>query len=169
MNYYEPTELTDKEGKGIGKYHYTRFNDNQKVTHPVGYCGRSILATAKIVEEDDTLFLVNDSGFKIPTSQENIDKHKKFKDKHHHPEGHNTPEEACECYKEYQMDNNLSFVKVELGNADTHRKCEVERCNIMTASYAMINSIQRWDICIGHLNKEEVEKLYKVVNSFGSC
>jgi len=35
MNYYQPRELT-RDGKGIGKYHFTCKNDNQ--VWPVGYC-----------------------------------------------------------------------------------------------------------------------------------
>lgn len=37
MNYYEPRQMIDKEGKETGLYHYTRQN-RRTGTFPVGYC-----------------------------------------------------------------------------------------------------------------------------------
>lgn len=36
MNYYQALEIKGKDGKGTGKYHFTRTNDG--ITFPVGYC-----------------------------------------------------------------------------------------------------------------------------------
>lgn len=38
MNYYQPRELKDKEGKALGLWHYTCMNDGK--VWPVGYCAQ---------------------------------------------------------------------------------------------------------------------------------
>lgn len=41
MNYYQPLEMADAEGKPAGKWHYTCTNDGilNGRSFPVGYCG----------------------------------------------------------------------------------------------------------------------------------
>lgn len=46
MNYYQALEIKGKDGKGTGKYHFTRTNDG--ITFPVGYCAECLFASNKL-------------------------------------------------------------------------------------------------------------------------
>ena len=153
MNFYEARELRDKNDKGTGVWHYTCYNDNQKATYPVGYCAKW---KEPVLREDGGIW-----------GKEEAEKYTANKDKYHNETGHKTSRESCECYKQYQLDNNLRFWKKNLKDADTHHKCEIKGCDKMTASYASVG-MPRWSLCDEHLNIEEVKKLFNVGSSFGS-
>lgn len=79
----------------------------------------------------------------------------KFIDKHH-TNGHSTPQEAADCYKEYQLDRHL---KLHLENKDKQDKCAV--CGNQTSLSASLKS-STWTLCDTHNNREEVSKLFHI-------
>lgn len=154
MNLYKARELHSKKGVGLGIWHYTRYNDNQKNTRAIGYCSK--WKKPKLIE---------DGGF---WTKEEAEKHIANKSKYHNKKGHATAEEACECYKNYLLDTSLKFYKKSLEETNTHHKCAVDGCSKMTASSASINPYSSYYLCEDHLNRKEVEKLFSIGESWGS-
>lgn len=73
----------------------------------------------------------------------------------HHDHGHETAQEAADCYKDYLMDHRLQFSR---GSNNTQRKCKV--CGEWTQKWAQIDAYEIMHLCDKHLNRESVEKLY---------
>lgn len=83
----------------------------------------------------------------------------------YHEDGHETPEEACECYKNYLLDNQ---VKLDFGTTeDTQHRCEMEGCEEWTQKVAMV-SHRTYNLCDDHRNVESLRELVSVGVSFGS-
>ena len=131
MNYYQPLQRID------GRWDYTRTNDRYVV--PIGYCREYNPFTVGLTLQ----------------SQKEVDRlnaeYGRFKDKYH-TNGHAASEEACNCYREYQLDNNLIFHFVALSDAKVRRTdlhyCVAENCDEVTASTAMIRGqIGDWSLC----------------------
>lgn len=76
--------------------------------------------------------------------------------------GHATPEEAQEHYRQYTLDTQTHYNGV---NNDTQRKCEV--CGEWTQHYALVEH-RRYALCDEHRNRDELEKLVKLEDSFSS-
>ena len=131
MNYYETKQRTD------GKWDYTCNN------RPTGYCCE---------------FKPFDEGFvkNYHVSEAEVEKHNRFAHKYH-SHGHDTEQEACECYKEYQLDHKLRFSKSE----SEQRKCKV--CGEWTQNFAEVDC-RLITLCDKHNNREEVSKLYEASN-----
>lgn len=83
-----------------------------------------------------------------------------------HTDGHATEEEACECYKNYMLDTQLSLMDKEPANATQQFKCKA--CGAWTACRAMVGPYQVFDLCPQHQTREEVEKLFSVGESWQS-
>lgn len=128
MNYYEPKQRND------GKWEYTRNNG------PTGYCQKFKPFDKEFVER-----------FHITETE--VEKHNRFADKYH-SHGHESFEEACDCYKQYQLDHQL-----QLNHEDVNqqRKCAV--CGEWTTKFAMLDC-KLWHLCDEHRNREEIEKLH---------
>lgn len=129
MNYYEP-----KQRKSDGKWDYTR---NGCAT---GYCHTFKPFEKEFVEQ-----------FHI--SDREVEKHNSFADKYH-ADGHDSADEACECYKQYQLDHTL---QLDHEDVNQQRKCEV--CGEWTTKFAMLDC-SLFHLCDEHRTREEVEKLY---------
>lgn len=164
MNFYAARELHDADGKGLGKWNYTNYNDNQKATWAVGYCAGWPEYLDKPWDPVKLPWFHSAENFR-----EHVEKISKFKEKYHSQLGtpHCSAEEACECYRQYQLDNNLVFTLVpkEDPRVSSLQRCKV--CNEFTANQAMVNH-QVWHLCDVHLNRETVEKFYSVGESYGS-
>lgn len=72
-------------------------------------------------------------------------------------EGHDTPEEAAEHYRQYMLDKRLSF---DHTLADAQRHCE--ECHEWTQGLAQIGSYTIIVLCKKHQTREIVEKHYPV-------
>lgn len=91
-----------------------------------------------------------------------------FREKYH-TDGHATEAEAIECYRQYQLDRQLKF------NRWTHEAlpgtlhiCDHNGCTEYTPHQASIGGYHVWHLCPEHLNRETVDALYTVGESFGS-
>lgn len=73
----------------------------------------------------------------------------------YHTGGHDTPEAAAQCYKEYLLDHHL---RLRVVNPDAQHKCQV--CGGWTQEYAEVD-MRTFDLCPAHNTREEVEKLFK--------
>lgn len=79
-------------------------------------------------------------------------------------EGHNTAEEAQECYKRYLLDNNLIL---DHKWSEPFPKCKV--CGEITSGMAFISEAEQYiALCDTHRTKEEVEKIFHVGESLWS-
>lgn len=150
MNYYEALQRqTDK------RWDYTRRNDGHVI--PVGYCrGWDESTREELVEQHGT-----DRGEMFHQAQEERRVHQD----RYHDDGHETAEEACECYKRYLLDNRVNF---EFGTTeDTQHRCEVEGCENWTQKVAMVDH-RTYNLCDEHRNMEALEGLVVVGSSVSS-
>lgn len=161
MNYYQPLEISDKDGNPTGKFHYTKRNGEH--IYPVGYCNFRMKDLGEIIEKDGFKFIKTESGIEIPIRQEEINIHKAVEHKYH-KEGHDTPEEACECYKEYLLDKHMNLGHKMMG---TKKTCENEGCEEMTDNMAIVGG-RSFILCDKHRNRETIEKMFEVGNAISS-
>lgn len=83
-----------------------------------------------------------------------------------HTDGHATKQEACDCYKRYQLDTSLRLQPSEPENATQQHKCQV--CQKWTACHASVGAYQLFVLCPEHQTRECVESLYRVGESWES-
>ncbi len=121
-----------------GRFDFTSELDGY--IRPVGYC-----AGYETIAVDESII----------TPQEWIDKNEKYKD-NFHTHGHNTEEEAAECYRKYQLDFSLVLNNPPSSN---YRKCKV--CEKLTNNVARLG-MKHWYLCEEHNTREEIEKLYNI-------
>lgn len=133
MNYYAARQRQSDQ-----RWDYT-IRNNTNIS-PIGYCE----PYRWIGEFFDKFGLTNHYMIDVIRSYE----HK------HHNCGHNTKKEAEECYREYLLDQHLQLNK---NYVDTQHKCVV--CCQWTSLYAEID-MSSWNLCLGHNNRTEVEKLF---------
>lgn len=76
----------------------------------------------------------------------------------YHVDGHATSGEACACYREYELDNELEFKSKPTEEVSTLYRCAVSRCSEFTAGVALLGR-RHWPLCDLHRNRETVEKL----------
>jgi hypothetical protein len=138
MQYFKAMQRTD------GKWDYTVTWD--KATHPVGYCHawREWTENVQVMSPDQ-----------YATALANQHKY--------HNHGHDTAEEACACYKEYQLDQHL---QLGLENEGVQHRCLI--CNDWTSKVARVGRWGALALCDKHNNREEVAKLYEVGESMES-
>jgi hypothetical protein len=139
MNYYAARQRQKDK-----KWDYTSRNDD--FTQPVGYCAAYVEWTEEMLKR---LGL-----YGKPENHPSLMRQQKFKDKYHIC-GHDTKEEAENCYREYLLDQHL---KLNREHPDAQIKCAV--CGKWTTLYAEID-MHMWDLCEEHNNREEVEKLFE--------
>lgn len=138
MNYFEP-----RQRKTTMRWDFTCLNDGR--VWPVGYCDGDFDKVRERILKCDIL----------PNREAEVTKLQKFASKYH-SNGHATFEEAVECYRQYQLDQHLRLNKQE--NPSELRKCAV--CDAWTGHEADI-SMTTFDLCEQHLNRDQVEKLFK--------
>lgn len=114
--------------------------------NPVGYCS----CYREFTDVDDWL----------SESVRNTENAKMIKNKHkYHTDGHATEEEACECYKQYLLDNSLRLTP-KLENPSQLNKCKV--CGEFCSGYAVVGECEFITLCEKHCNRDEVEKICTV-------
>lgn len=146
MNYYEPRQRESDQ-----RWDFTCQNDDH--VWPVGYCRPWLDVEEREGDPVITQLLITEEKRALP-----------FKDKHH-SNGHETAEEAAQCYRQYLLDQKLRL----MGEAGERRECNV--CDEMTNLYAEIINGPFLSLCKAHNNRETVEKLYssapmKIVSSY---
>lgn len=150
MNYYAARQRADTL-----RWDYTRRNDNH--IHAIGYC--------RGWEEPDEEALVaqfgEHTGKMISQAREDA---RPYKDRYH-TGGHETKEEACECYKRYLLDQR---VRLDAGETkDTQHRCEVDGCEAWTQKQASVDH-RTFLLCDDHRNMETLEKLFNVGEMWSS-
>lgn len=85
-----------------------------------------------------------------------------FKHKHH-ANGHENPEQASECYKEYLLDQRLSL---NHHSASSQHRCVV--CKEWTDKFAQVGTYEIYFLCDKHHNREEVAKLFAIGEAWES-
>jgi len=78
---------------------------------------------------------------------------------------HDTAEEAQECYKRYMLDTRLRFDVRLKGHK---RQCEAEGCEEWTQGLASLGGLDAFVLCDEHRDREHVEALYSVGESWSS-
>lgn len=76
---------------------------------------------------------------------------------------HKTCEEAEECYKQYELDNNLILDGGKLGDK---KKCQVEGCTNHTNISSHIGAFDWFILCDEHRNRKTVETIFSVRGEF---
>lgn len=115
---------------------------------PVGYCH----------EFKDP---VDDNPLNLHWPQDQIDAVRNNKHKYH-TDGHATEEEACNCYKQYLLDQRFRVNKLR----DQMNRCEV--CKEFSQYYAEVGNYRLHFVCEKHANREDVGKLVEIGESWES-
>lgn len=76
-------------------------------------------------------------------------------------EGHSTPTEACEHYKEYILDTRLVF-REDKPDPKTVYRCSVEGCSELTSGTVQVGQLHFFHVCSKHRNREAVVNLFEV-------
>lgn len=103
-------------------------------------------------------------------SKQQLDNFEANKDKYHSC-GHDSKQEACNCYKQYNLDHYLTFTddkpKSDVSTyVYTQYKCEI--CGDWTNGHADVGYYVRFNLCASHRSREFVERLYSVNESWES-
>jgi hypothetical protein len=93
-----------------------------------------------------------------------------------HRDGHETAEEACDCYKAYLLDIRLHLTRWEHkteGGEDVLpgvlHICDAPGCTAYTSNHASVGGAgPSWALCDEHLTREVVEGLLTVWESWHS-
>ena len=78
----------------------------------------------------------------------------------YHDDGHVTPDEACECYHRYQVDQLLRLVDPPEKPTSLYQ-CAVPDCLAFTAGYADCDGFKAW-LCDSHRSAATVAALMPV-------
>lgn len=88
-----------------------------------------------------------------------IEKKRPFQAKYH-KEGHADAAEACECYRQYELDHELKFKTKPKEESDQLHRCQaIGGCAEFTAGIAFLGQYNHFYLCDSHRNRDEVEKL----------
>lgn len=86
--------------------------------------------------------------------------------KNFHTDGHETEQEACDCYRKYILDTSLRLTPEEPVNASQQTRCRI--CNKFTACHSYVGAYNLFVLCPEHQTRECVESLYSVGESWES-
>lgn len=131
MNY-----LKARQRQTDNRWCFTNMNDGE--VYAVGYCHA-------FHELDNSL----------PVTEEEKEQHRAFAHKYH-SSGHPTEEEACECYKQYLMDNRLQLNRKM---NDQKKKCQI--CQAWTDRYTTLGMTGFFILCEEHNTREMVATLFE--------
>lgn len=126
------------------------FWDYTSNDRPIGYC-------SEYVDPDSY-----EEYIRKYMSDSEVERIKSFKNKHHN-HGHITKEEACQCYKEYMLDNFLS-----LNRKDENSQHRCKKCNEWTQGLAGVGWYSLWHLCEKHQTREVISEFYSVGESWES-
>lgn len=170
MNYYQAREIK-RDGKGSGLYHYTVENDGYVMA--VGYCSPwencpdcksdSRFDAGGYLRDEDGSFKKDEKGQVIKCSTCNGSGLVQKKDP---CPGHATEEEACEHYKQYQLDKMV--IHGPKKEQWPKEKCEVENCDSEATYLANFLGCHVHQVCEKHANRESISSLFRVGQSWSS-
>lgn len=98
----------------------------------------------------------------IHVSEHELQLWEQFKDKYH-TDGHATADEACECYKQFLLDNRL-----HLDNKQENQQSRCQVCKEFTQGLATVGPYRMFILCDEHRTRETVTELLKVGESWES-
>jgi hypothetical protein len=81
--------------------------------------------------------------------------------------GHDSQAGAYEHQKQFHLERELKFYP-DSKKADTQRRCQVEGCGAFTSGGAHVGPSSRFVLCADHRNRETVERLFCVGESWES-
>lgn len=134
MNYFTARQRKD------GRWDFTCGNDGH--VYPVGYCCERHIWN----EEDEKRFGIDAESMNSKTDP--------FKEKYH-TDGHATPEEAAECYLEYQLDQHMHI----RNSSSSQHKCAI--CDEWTQGIVTIGESRMLTLCEKHQTKDDIRKIVK--------
>lgn len=147
MTHEKPRQRED------GKWDYTYTSTSDENGIATGYC-----YPWQEFDEETKRMLYGSDGTKDyeQYAQPKRDAIDKF-----HSCGHDTPEEAIACYRQYLLDFHLRFHN---GPEDprTLHQCAAENCFNYTAGEGEIADYARFYLCNDHRNRETFEKLFQL-------
>lgn len=138
MNYYQALQRESDK-----RWDYTKTNDGR--TRPTGYCAGWHEWQDLPVWSDE-----ENAHHRAEWEQKVVPYKAKY-----HSDGHAVAEEAVECYRQYELDQDL---RLGIRDETAQGKCAV--CEEWTQLRAMVGMWQ-CPLCEAHNNREEVEKLYE--------
>jgi hypothetical protein len=141
MNYYQA-----RQRKISKRWDYTVMNDGH--IRPLGYC----------IPWDRLERAFKDAPFDADADLRHL---AEFKDEYH-DDGHETEEEAEECYKNYLLDHRLKFM--EVGPAEGYTRLPEFPCLECAAPTAVICEVDGRRVgalCGDHQTKDVVSKHFK--------
>lgn len=174
MNHYAPQELTDAAGLPTGRWHYCCTNGRGS-TFAVGYCGllrscrtcspftpptnpfgRMVLAEGETPDPAHCP-ACNGTGVTGVPAEDRCP-------------GHDSPEEACEHYKQYLLDNARLRPETAdmLRQAKTAHRCQAPGCRKMTVGHASWGGHGYASLCDKHCTRAVLSDLVTVGESFQS-
>lgn len=144
MNYNAARQRKLSDGSA-GQWDYTRRNDDR--IWPIGYC-------AGWRETSEETIRAVYGGRDSASFRKDEALREKFRPKYHST-GHASKEEACDCYREFVLDNRLRLD----GRMSHQDRCQAEGCGDWTQRLAEVDH-QVFPLCDKHCTREEVEKLF---------
>jgi len=134
--------------KSDGRWDVTYKNNG--IVRPYGYCHA---------------FVPLDKMPNLILPDKAIEENKKYEASAHkyHSHGHETKEEAAECFRQYLLDHYLNLNGWD--NESLRHKCAI--CDAETEFSAEITMTNNsWCLCKKHLNRESVESLFNIGKDF---
>jgi hypothetical protein len=168
MNHWRAAQRTGRDDGSTGRWDYTCGN-RRTGTYSVGYCsGWQYDKWIERAKSPQPGTLVGD----VEGLEQERDQRLPSKDKYH-TDGHATADEAIACFRQFKLDTSLDFLKPPAtAHPQSLHACEEKSktCRNYTANLATIagSSFGSWYLCDEHLNRESVERLFKVGESWGS-
>ena len=142
MNYYKA-----RQRKIDTRWDFTCCNDDN--IYPVGYCHPY---------ED-----LSQTQIWNMMSEEDRRNHVLFKDKYH-SKGHDTAEEANQCYKQYLLDQRLRFYT----DPNSMKHCEICKVWTLTRAWIKLGVGREYVLCPEHASAEYVKSLFEVAEFWSS-
>lgn len=147
-----------RQRKSDQRWDYTTSNDGRG--HAIGYC-----AGWREPVRDDYVRIFGESRADACIAEfEAVHRPHQAK---YHADGHATAEEACECYKRYRLDCELTFLE-DNPKASSQHRCKAAGCDVFTSGRAKVGAYNVWPLCAEHRTREVVALLFDVGESWHS-
>jgi hypothetical protein len=146
--YHQALQRTD------GRWDFTSSTGSTK-PHPLGYCAG--WKEPPMGEESKRLEGQFGDGF-VKRLTADIEAKRQHQAKYH-SDGHATEREACDCFRQYELDNELEFRTMPKEQAETLHKCQAPECGEFTAGLASLGQYRHFYLCDAHRNRDVVEAL----------
>lgn len=137
-----------------GKWDYTYKHDDAIL--PAGYCVPYEWIDPYRTDKPHLVYMSDQEKQNIRANREK-----------YHDTGHDTKEEACNCYKNYLLDNRTEYIIDPEQITEVHMyQCAV--CKKLTSGYVTVEGYHRFVLCKEHNNRQSMEILFSVGESWQS-